>query len=135
MEAALLGLRKSYREACQAKKALGLFFATLFLLTQVNIAPAQAKLSGELLEPNQTLECAEDGADSRTIEKQNAPLHKFVRQCLAKAKQDNGYYHDNYCVLSADCAPIRLVFFYTTSKFATFDIKLRKSRDPPSMVQ
>ena len=130
----MLGLRKSNRDACQAKKAMGLFFATLFLLTQVNISPAQAKLSEDLLEPIHILECASDDASNATLESQRAPQCKFSRQSAAKPQSENGLCAGSAISPSCERFAQRLVYFYAASKFATFDIKLRKSRDPPAIT-
>lgn len=127
----MLGLRESYRNTCQAKRALGLVFASLLLLTQVDPAPAIAAISDDFLEPIQHLDRAEDDKH-RTIEQQRHPLAKYPRGNIAKPQHDSGLVHSSEIGPTYRQTNEKLDFFYTSSKFATFDLKLRKSRDPPN---
>jgi hypothetical protein len=133
MEAALLGLRKSYRDACHAKKAAGLFLASLLLLIQVDTTPALASPSGDHVEPIHSLECATDDNSGLSLTAPRPAACKYARSNLAKPTTDESLCASNAFAHCVERRDETLVFFYETSKFATFDLKLRKSRDPPTI--
>jgi hypothetical protein len=131
MEAALLGLRKSYRDACQAKKAAGLLLASLLLLIYVDTTPVLAASSDDRIEPIHVFECAASEAIEAVLDApQKANCH-YVGSGPGKAACPFSQCDKQHLIHAFERQNETLVFFHRASKFATFDLKLRKSRDPP----